>query len=129
VNYFEIVGLFKLFNHPDIKKYDVLFDKGVSDVFPEFREHKPNVAKILREDLRHGLYHTGVSSGRVYLWHTQVSPAMLYDRSARLLRIDPHKFIPRLRQHLKVYVDRLQDPTEEELRAKFVAAFYVKYGG
>ncbi|MBN1202942.1 MAG: hypothetical protein JXJ20_13920 [Anaerolineae bacterium] len=125
LNYFEIIGLFKCF----VKNKDsgVRFKRGVLDVFPAFRNHNPDIADILWQDLRNGLYHAGIKGGRVVIQHTVSSEAMTYDPSRELLIIDPHEFVRELRRHLKKYSNRLKDPDETGLRTKFEAAYYIYY--
>jgi hypothetical protein len=127
LNYFEIIGLFKFFKKSKVKDRQFLFEKGVFDVFPEFSGQKPNIAGILYSDLRGGLYHAGMKSGRIFLRHAEPPLALRYDHQNNLLVVDPHVFVPRLRQHLAEYGERLRHPDETALRAKFDAAYQIYY--
>lgn len=127
-NYFELIARFKLNNKG---KPQHLFKLGVIDVFPEFRNHQPDIADILWQDVRTRLYHTGLgiphSQGNknypVSLWHTDESKPIEFDKNKQKLMIDPHKLIPFLRQHLKQYIELLNDGTQIELRDKFRDTF------
>ncbi|MCD4687252.1 MAG: hypothetical protein K8S97_15090 [Anaerolineae bacterium] len=127
LNYFEIVGLFKCFKKSEADDRKLCFDKGVFDVFPQFEGYEPNIANILWGDLRGGLYHGGIKSGRIVIRHVEPLIAMIWNDETKQLIIDPHVFVRRLRQHLTDYGRKLRDPTQKELRAKFEAAYYCYY--
>ncbi|HEX3052105.1 MAG TPA: hypothetical protein VHP83_15710 [Aggregatilineaceae bacterium] len=127
LNYFEIIGRFKFFKKSESDDDFLLFQSGVLDVFPGFKNHEPNIARLLYSHLRGGLYHSGIRSGKIFLRHQEPLNAMVYDSANDLLIIDPHVFIPVLRKHLWEYGKQLKDPTQSTLRAKFAAAYYDYY--
>lgn len=126
LNYFETIAFFK--NGAEIGKSYERFTWGVFDVFPEFMGQKPNIARHLYSDLRSGLYHGGINKGKTILRHTIDSKPIEADEKTGVIIVDPHRFIPKLRQHLNAYCAELMDKNNVEIRHKFRAAFFAKYG-
>jgi hypothetical protein len=126
-NYFEIIGEFKGFRETRGKGHYEKFEWGVFDVFREFKNHTPNVSKILWGHLRAGLYHSGMKGNKIYIAHTLNSKPISFDQINQLLVIDPHKLIPALRQHLQAYGEQLRNPQEVDVREVFREAFISKY--
>lgn len=124
LNYFETVGWFKYGCENQSYKN---FENGFFDVFPELKGHRPNLFKLIWGQLRNGLYHAGVGSDRIFLWSSNESLALDYDTKTERLRVDPHKFVPKLRHHLRNYVEQLRDPNEVELRETFLRGWERKY--
>jgi len=123
INYFEIIGLFKFLVKGDSNR----FIHGVFDVFPEFRDHEPNIAKILLKDLRGGLYHAGMRSGRIFLVHTRDFQPIYFDHERNQLKIDPHDLVRKLRAHLHEYEQLLKDPGQTVFRDNFQKAYDRRY--
>lgn len=123
LNYFEVIGRFKVSPNPKKERDFHLFTKGFEDVFPEFKGHDPSIPKLLWGELRGGLYHSGVKSGRIFLGHTANSEALHFDRTRNLLVIDPHRFVVRLRAHLEQFGQMLKDPSQSAARTTFETAF------
>jgi hypothetical protein len=126
-NYFQIVGLFKFFNHPDAKDSFKLITLGVKDVFPGLQQYGEAPARVIYE-LRNQLYHIGVKGAKIYI-SGQLPEPVIYDPEASQIKINPHSFVRVLRQHLNSYGMSLRNPAETELRAKFEAAFEFYYLG
>lgn len=126
LGYFETIAFFQCGGVIGIDKHYELFKRGVDSVFPEFIEFTPSLANMLYSDLRGGLYHSGVASGNVILSGVN-SAAVAYDPNDRLWKINPHSFVPKLRVHLRLYVETLLNDTNHEERKKFRNAFIVKY--
>lgn len=129
LNYFEVVAFFK--TGGIVKKNEYLFRQGVDDVVPECRGKNPNVAQYLWKSLRNGLYHgdpiTKKHRGAVTLIHTVDSPPVVSDRRNKQIIIDPHRFVERLRLHLKGYCFELLRGSNAELIRDFRTAFCLKY--
>jgi hypothetical protein len=98
-------------------------------VFPELKTSSLNVALILYHDLRGTLYHAGRKPSKIILSHQVESKPVMIDNINGVVVIDPHLFVPKLREHLRKYVERLKHPSEEDLQRKFQAAFVKRYGG
>lgn len=126
LNYFETIAFFK--SGGMIKKSFELFTWGVFNVFPEHEGKRPNIAKHLYSDLRNGLYHGGINKGKTVLRHTIDSKPIEAEETTGIVVIDPHRFIPRLRQHLNDYCAELLNQDNHEARHKFRTAFFAKYG-
>ncbi|HML21758.1 MAG TPA: hypothetical protein PKD09_08930 [Aggregatilinea sp.] len=124
MNYFEIIGLFKFFRHSEADDTFELFKQGVIDVFPEHESNKQTVKLLFA--LRNGLYHQGVRGNNLYISGNEPKP-LDYDSEEGQLKINPHLFVRRLREHFAEYAQSLRDPTQTELRGKFKAAFYDYY--
>jgi hypothetical protein len=121
--YFELIGLFKFFRASDADDPHKLFETGLLDVFPFLREYGSSPVKRLYR-LRNGLYHKGVKGGDILISARPLSPI---ECSAERLEINPHLFVCALRRHLQEYGNRLLDPSEKELRARFEAAYHWYY--
>ena len=126
LNYFETIAFFK--NGGKIKKTYELFTWGVFDVFPEYKGKKPNIARHLYSDLRTGLYHGGVNKGKTVLRHTEDSKAIEANQNTGIVIIDPHRFVPSLRNHLNEYCSELLNTNSTTMRQNFRDAFILKYG-
>ena len=123
LNYFEVIGYYKL-GIIEMKwgASAKRFDAGVLDVFPHLENYSANVPEQLRQELRNGLYHVGIS-GRVILRHVEPIIDISYDKQLGTVIIDPHAFIPSLRAHFRAYATQLRNPLEVEIRTQFNRAF------
>ena len=136
-SYFEMIAKYEDgFAKPrESEKY---FKLGVYSVFPEFY-HLPapattlspvgNVVSIvdlvldlMYEGIRCGLYHSGITNGKICVTGG-IEHAMALDLEHQMLIVNPHLLVPRLKAHLKEYVSRLRDTNNADLRAKFEARY------
>jgi len=103
------------------------FREGVRDVAPFSKTSAPqsvveDLLNILYLSGRCGLYHSGVTEGRLSL-SGRIRETMRYDGVNKHLVINPHRLVLDLRVHLKAYVDQLQDPANVQLRENFERRF------
>lgn len=119
ISYFELIRAYQR-GEDSTKKSREFFTEGFHDVFPEFINTP--VSKIMWKDLRNSFYHTGFSNTNILLNGTY-SEAIIYDKDINLVGINPHKFIPRLRLHLKAYTDKLIIERNETLIQNFESFF------
>lgn len=125
LSYFEMIAKLKDgFVRPS--QSQSYFRAGVRDVFPALASHDATVVddvlSILYGSARCGLYHAGMTEGRVVLLGEGL-PALTYDQHRRRLIVNPHNLVPVLRQHLLAYVNDLKDPAKVELRENFERRF------
>jgi hypothetical protein len=114
------------------------FKLGVSAVFPEYFQPKmptrglalqgnvitlfDQVLDTMYEGIRCGLYHSGITNGKVMLTAAIETP-LAFDLTSEMLVINPHLLVPRLKTHLGEYVRRLRDVNNLDLRNKFEARY------
>jgi hypothetical protein len=132
-SYFEMIAKYEAGFAKAGKSKDY-FKAGVYSVFPEFN-HIPapttpltpvgNVVSIvdvildlMYEGIRCGLYHSGITNGRIMLTG-EIKTPMGFDLQNQMLIINPHLLVPRLEIHLRDYVGRLRDTNNTDLRTKF----------
>jgi hypothetical protein len=127
LSYFETFAFFKLGGQTKLNDHHGLFKFGVLDTFPEFDGHNPSLVNMLYSQLRGGLYHSGVASGSVILCRTVGSSPVSFEPTSRIWRVDPHRFVVRLREHFQQYITALRNPENTSLREGFEAAFSIKY--
>lgn len=136
-SYFEMISKYENgFAMPgDSESY---FKRGVHSVFPVLQEVPPAlgalspvgevesivhaILDILYEGVRCGLYHSGITKGRVMLTGDIQAP-MAYDPQVHGLMINPGLLVRRLKTHLADYVERLRDVRNTALRTKFEARY------
>jgi len=132
-SYFETIAKYEAgFTGRESEKY---FKQGVYLVFPEFKSFPPPaptplspvgngvslidvVLDLMYEGIRCGLYHSGITNGRIYLTGEITTP-MAFDLQLQMLIVNPHLLVPKLKVHLQDYVGRLRDVNNTDLRAKF----------
>ncbi len=132
-SYFEMVAKYEDgFTGRNSEKY---FKKGVYLVFPEFKNIPPpaqtplspvgNVASLvdivldlMYEGIRCGLYHSGITNGKIFLTG-EIKAPMAFDLQLQMLIVNPHLLVPKLKVHLHGYVARLRDVNNVDLREKF----------
>jgi len=128
LSYFEMIAKMKDGYTQDYqaKRY---FKKGVRDVFPDLSQYGANLpddqdalVKILYHSARCGLYHAGITAGRIKLLGKKM-PALTYDEKRRYLTINPHNLVLRLKEHFEDYVNDLRQPSNVPLRENFERRF------
>ena len=124
-SYFETIANMK---HGVTKNTDPsrFFKEGVLDVFPELNrqpyvESKEDILTILYRSARCGFYHSSMARQRISICGEY--EVLEYDRIDKYVKINPHKLIPRLKNHFLRYVLELLDPQNVELRRNFETTF------
>ena len=136
-SYFEVIGKYEAgyAQAGDSRRY---FKEGGYSIFPGLRAARPplggagvvgnirnvvdEVLDIMYEGVRCGLYHTGITNGRVLLTG-EVRHPLAFDPQNGILIINPHLLVPALKQHLGDYVARLRDVNNQDLRRNFERRF------
>jgi len=93
LGYFETIAYFKQGDPSLLKKHGELFKWGVDDVFQNFKDHNPKLRNALWEELRGGLYHSGIAKSKISIEHREPSVSVRYDSAQRRWIIDPHQFV------------------------------------
>lgn len=136
-SYFEMIAKYED-GFARAGKSEDYFKAGVYSVFPEFR-HVPapatplspigNVVSIvdialdlMYEGIRCGLYHSGITNGRIMLTG-EIKTPMAFELQNQMLIVNPHLLVPKLKAHLADYVGRLKDVNSTDLRTKFEARY------
>ena len=132
-SYFEMIAKYEAgFTGGESKKY---FKQGVYSVFPEFKNTSPpertplspvgNVVSLIDvvlglmyEGIRCGLYHSGITNGKIFLTG-EIKTPIAFELQYQMLIVNPHLLVPKLKIHLQDYVERLKDANNTDLRAKF----------
>jgi hypothetical protein len=110
------------------------FKAGVYSVFPVLRQVSPTsivpgiqgnvidmvevVLDLMYEGIRCGLYHSGITNGKIMLTGDIQAPMAFHVENQGLI-VNPHLLVPRLKSNLAEYVSRLRDINNHELRKKF----------
>jgi hypothetical protein len=138
VTYFEMLG--KTLN-PSSKTTNTAgadFNYGFCDVYPDFVPSSkcdfkdaslPDV-KEFRDRARNGLYHLGYTKRGLFLWDEPAHPDFFVDRqtAAPVYRVNPHGATRTLVAHFPVFLQRLRDPSNQEMRQRF-ELFFTKFHG
>jgi hypothetical protein len=136
-SYFEMIAKYENgFTKPkDSEKY---FKLGVYSVFPEFKNIPAPVTPLspigivvsledivldlMYEGIRCGLYHSGITNGKIMLTG-EIQTPMAFNLPNQVLIVNPHLLVPKLKTHLKDYVGYLRDVNNTDLRSKFEARY------
>ena len=133
VSYFEMIAKYE--DGFIGRKSEEYFKKGVYSVFPEFKNIPPPtqpplspvgnvvslidvVLDLMYEGIRCGLYHSGITNGKIFLTG-EIKTPMRFELQNQMLIVNPHLLVPKLKAHLQDYVVRLRDVNNTDLRAKF----------
>ena len=133
VSYFEMIAKYE--DGFTGRKSEEYFKKGVYSVFPEFKNNPPPaqtplspignvvslidvVLDLMYEGIRCGLYHSGITNGKIFLTG-EIKTPMTFDLQLQMLIVNPHLLVPKLKAHLQDYVARLRDVKNTDLRTKF----------
>jgi len=126
LSYFEMIAEMKGLSPFGGKGSQGKFNAGVLDVFRELSSSGPdvrdNVLKILYVSGRCGLYHEGRVRGRIIISGDFQGP-LVYEPHNRILGINPHKLVPKLKAHLEEYILALKGPDGTDLRKCFEQNF------
>jgi hypothetical protein len=109
-----------------MRKSEHYFRQGVKSVFPSLSNADADLAEHvlahLWEGVRCGIYHQGLTAGRIRLSGDYKVPLALAGKE-RVLQINPRLLIETLEDHFTRYVCTLLDPSKSEEREKFVTRF------
>lgn len=102
------------------------FKFGFLEVFPELKqwpwEYTDRILKLMFDDVRCGLYHTGLTRSGIML-EADADSAFRYDPKTKEVSLDPDKLAAKIMCHMKEYVARLRNPANEELQDNFYKCF------
>ncbi|NBD36397.1 MAG: hypothetical protein GVY30_10440 [Chloroflexi bacterium] len=82
----------------------------------------------LYHQVRCGLFHTGITRGKVFLSKNDIAVCMRVDANTKevvSIGLNPSKMMDRIEDHFSDYVIRLRDPSQEELRKNFEKAWSI----
>lgn len=125
VSYFEMIAKYQDgFNKDGLSQQ--YFSKGFENVFPTFfgtpNEIKQRILKKLYNDVRCGLYHSGITGRNIVLSGDFGFP-IAFQTPPDTVQINPHKLVPALKLHFQSYVRKLRDPKNVDLRSNFEIVF------
>lgn len=136
-SYFELVGKYEA-GYADLGRSEDFFKEGVYSIFPALRSDSPDleaagvigdvrpvideVLDIMYSGVRCGIYHSGITDGRVVLT-SDVRHPLAFDPQSGVLVINPHRLVPALKEHLQGYISRLREEANQDLRNNFESRF------
>lgn len=124
-SYFEMIAKFQDGFAKEGKSQEY-FKKGVYSVFPALhnypREVSDRLLNKLYEDVRCGLYHSGITGSDITI-NPNLDAAIGFSEDAQRVVINPQKLVPALQQHFQSYIRELRDSRKQDLRDKFEARF------
>jgi hypothetical protein len=125
MSYFEMIAKY-YDGYAEIGCSESYFKKGVFLVFPEIGKNSQQIMEDFLDRLykkcRCGMYHNGITGGRIILTGGSGAP-MIFDPLKTLLIINPHKLVPVLITHFQDYIKQLRDPSNKRLRENFQKRF------
>lgn len=83
----------------------------------------------LYDQMRNGLFHTGMTRGKVKLsYQYQTSVNLITDASGKCtdIQVNPRLMLDSAEEHLSHYLMRLRNPSETDLRDKFMRAWKMR---
>ena len=125
-SYFEMIAAFKGLKPIPGERGAGQFNAGVMDVFVQLASltacEQSDILKILYVSVRCGLYHQARTRRRVVL-SGDYPDTLGWDSLERVVRMNPHKLVPVMKQHFHQYVCSLRDPANTGLREAFESNF------
>jgi hypothetical protein len=124
LSYFEPIGQFL-----DGKRRgsEEQFTKGLDHVFsPQPWLIKRHVTKELYDQLRCGMFHTGITKGKVLITGMKTDPITVHfsdNGSVAQITVQPWELLSHIEKHLSKFIAILRDPANEDSRTKFEARF------
>jgi hypothetical protein len=123
-------------------KSEEFFTEGFYSVFPEVRIHAEtapqlvqNTISALYKDGRCGFFHSGLTRKRFMLRDAEAEEPIIRvgadpENLTKVLQvfIDRRQFVDRICSHFAVYIAKLRNPAESELREHFVSALKLLHG-
>ena len=108
------------------------FREGFKDIFNPQGQTQSVIDQAIDKlygEVRCGLFHTGMTTSKVVLGRFDNPVMMVLDSTGQdviQIRINPHKTLDQVENHLSAYVTRLRDPKEKELRKNFHKAWRLR---
>ena len=111
------------------------FKSGFNEIFRSMKgEYPPEVLDRCIEETymqaRCGLFHDGMTRGKVYLsgdFKTPVDVVVRSNGDVVQIRINPHMFLNTVERHFSNYLERLRDSSQDLLRSNFERAWDLKH--
>ena len=135
-SYFEAIEAFYYGRPSKSGESSKFFCAGFLKVFPElparlkFAQNPKIQEDVLREiysQLRCGLYHEGMTKGKVVVRRDSGPLGFLFEPKQTFpvvtIVIDPWHVLARVETHFTEFITQLKDPNETALRATFVKCF------
>jgi hypothetical protein len=116
-------------------KSEEFFIGAFEAIFLQSSKDDPNklksAIKELYNQLRNGLFHTGITRSKVVLsgdfpYSVRFEPDPTSDQVSRI-QVNPHKMLREVEDHLAHYVMRLRNPDETQLRENFNKAWNLRF--
>ena len=136
-SYFEMIAKYEA-GFAQTGQSENFFKQGVFSVFSTLRQAQlpaiiPGVQgkvasiadyilDVMYEDIRCGLYHSGITNGRVIITG-EIQQAMGIDLQKSVLIINPHLLVKALKGHFVGYITGLRNPNNHRMRQNFEARF------
>lgn len=136
-SYFEMISKYEK-GYAQIGQSEKHFKLGVYAVFPWMKQHQVQtnipgvvgqvksltdyVLDLLYKGVRCGLYHSGITNGRIVITSGIYEP-MALDLQNMVLIINPHLLVPAIMAHFNTFISRIRDPNNRELRKNFETRF------
>jgi hypothetical protein len=128
LSYFETIGKYRALGSTNGED----FRAGAEEVLPELKHLPDKVRKSLISALykgaRCGLYHYSRTGPGVGLGQPPGGEAVVYDPTAEILVINPHRLPQVLKSHLEGYRTELLDSNNAETRQRFRRRFDKDFG-
>jgi hypothetical protein len=131
-SYFEMIAKFQdgFTNDGERGTPERYFSKGFNSVFPNLSNPSPEIRerllKKLYKDVRCGLYHAGITGPNIEL-SGNFDFSVAFASQPDIVKINPHRLVPDLKQHFQSYIHQLRDHKNEELRKNFETRFDYSY--
>lgn len=136
-SYFEMIAKYDD-GFAQVGKSNHYFKSGVFAAFPNLKKppasaNVPGVQRkkasiveyaldVMYEGIRCGLYHSGMTNGKI-IATGEIPQPMALDIQDMVLIINHHLLVPALKAHFLSYINRLRDPSYQNLRQNFEARF------
>jgi hypothetical protein len=125
ISYFELIAKYHS-GYLGTGQSKSLFKQGVKLIFPCLdtgpRNDMDNLLDAFYDGCRCGLYHNGRGNSQVLVNELTNAPIM-YSANSDQLIINPRMLITALEVNLELYVKKLKNPANVELRANFEKRF------
>jgi hypothetical protein len=124
LSYFEMIARYEAGDCGKDQSRD-FFIRGFLSVFPEANNFPYTPTReflnLFYSGARCGLYHLSMTAPGVVIGKT--GTPIRFTQTPTAIEIDPHELIPAMKRHFLAYIERLKNPAETELRARFENRF------
>lgn len=117
ISQIEGIEQFRMGRTTDVRETKDVLKNSLRRIFTIPSQHQ-EALDILIEDVRHGFFHDGIIRKRVLLTNDPNSAISLGSNQKSLL-INPHLFLEAVRSDFRVYITKLTDQENTELRSNF----------